>query len=177
MDKQNPNNKPNMPKMPKFNMNWLYVMALIIAILFFSSRGVDAVFSGGDGMKKDYTTFVSYINKGYATRVVINKKESTLRMYVAPDHVREIFKQGVDKMGKNPSISVEIGSVDNLEVFLNAAVKQKKITGYSYENKDEHGFSQILISLFPWLLVIGFFFFFTKINIKKEELSSLTTSW
>ncbi len=162
MDKQNPNNKPNMPKMPKFNMNWLYVMALIIAILFFSLRGVDAVFSGGDGMKKDYTTFVSYINKGYATRVVINKKESTLRMYVAPEHVREIFKQGVDKMGKNPSISVEIGSVDNLEVFLNAAVKQKKITGYSYENKDEHGFSQILISLIPWLLIIGFWLFIMR---------------
>ena len=75
MDNQNPNNNP---KMPKFNMNWLYVMALIFLVLLFSSKGMDSFFSTSESMTRDYTTFVNYINKGYATRVVINKKESTL---------------------------------------------------------------------------------------------------
>ncbi|ATV55103.1 cell division protein FtsH [Prevotella intermedia] len=159
MDNQNPNNKP---KMPKFNMNWLYIMALIFAVLFFSSRGMESMFSAGESTKKEYTTFVNYINKGYATRVVINKKESTLRMYVSPDHVRDIFKKGVDQVGKSPYITVEIGSIDNLETFLNAAIKQKKISGYSYENKDEHGFTNVIIGLLPWILLIGFYFYLMR---------------
>jgi len=159
MDNQNPNNKP---KMPKFNMNWLYVMALIFAILFFTSRGMESMFSAGESTKKEYTTFVNYINKGYATRVVINKKESTLRMYVSPDHVRDIFKKGVDQVGKSPYITVEIGSIDNLETFLNAAIKQKKISGYSYENKDEHGFTDVIVGLLPWVLLIGFYFYLMR---------------
>ena len=148
--------------MPKFNMNWLYIMALIFAVLFFSSRGMESMFSAGESTKKEYTTFVNYINKGYATRVVINKKESTLRMYVSPDHVRDIFKKGVDQVGKSPYITVEIGSIDNLETFLNAAIKQKKISGYSYENKDEHGFTNVIIGLLPWILLIGFYFYLMR---------------
>lgn len=148
--------------MPKFNMNWLYVMALIFAILFFTSRGMESMFSAGESTKKEYTTFVNYINKGYATRVVINKKESTLRMYVSPDHVRDIFKKGVDQVGKSPYITVEIGSIDNLETFLNAAIKQKKISGYSYENKDEHGFTDVIVGLLPWVLLIGFYFYLMR---------------
>ncbi len=148
--------------MPKFNMNWLYIMALIFAVLFFSSRGMESMFSVGESTKKEYTTFVNYINKGYATRVVINKKESTLRMYVSPDHVRDIFKKGVDQVGKSPYITVEIGSIDNLETFLNAAIKQKKISGYSYENKDEHGFTDVIVGLLPWVLLIGFWFYLMR---------------
>ena len=72
MDNQNPNNNP---KMPKFNMNWLYVMALVFIVLFFSSKSLDSIFSTSESATRDYTTFVNYINKGYATRVVINKKE------------------------------------------------------------------------------------------------------
>ena len=115
MDNQNPNNNP---KMPKFNMNWLYVMALIFLVLLFSSKGMDSFFSTSESMTRDYTTFVNYINKGYATRVVINKKESTLQMYVRPNHIRDIFKKGVDQVGESPYITVEIGSIDNLEVFF-----------------------------------------------------------
>lgn len=159
MDNQNPNNNP---KMPKFNMNWLYVMALVFIVLFFSSKSLDSIFSTSESATRDYTTFVNYINKGYATRVVINKKESTLQMYVRPNHIRDIFKRGVDQVGESPYITVEIGSIDNLEVFLNTALKQKKISGYSYENKDEHGFTDILIGLFPWICIIGFWLFIMR---------------
>lgn len=52
MDNQNPNNKPNMPKMPKFNMNWLYVLAIAIALIFFSTGGAENVLSGNQGIQK-----------------------------------------------------------------------------------------------------------------------------
>ena len=76
--------------------------------------------------------------------------------------MRDIFKRGVEQVGKSPYITVEIGSIDNLEVFLNAALKQKKILGYSYENKDEHGFTDIIVGLLPWILIIGFWLFIMR---------------
>ena len=91
MDNQNPNNKPNMPKMPKFNMNWLYVLAIAIALIFFSTGGAENVLSGNQGIQKDYTAFQTYINKGYATHVVVNKNESSLKMYVSPEHILSLI--------------------------------------------------------------------------------------
>lgn len=155
MDNQNSNNKPNMPKMPKFNMTWLYVMAIVMALVFFTTGGAENLLAGGEGMQKDYTTFKTYVNKGYATRVVVNKKESILRMYVNPEHIREVFKKGADQVGKSPYITVEVGSIDNLETFLNAAIQHKKISSYSYENKNEHGMMDLLISFGPWIFLIG----------------------
>lgn len=159
MDNQNPNNKP---KMPKFNMNWLYVLAIAFALIFFTTGGAESVFAGGGQKPKDYTTFQTYIEKGYATRVVINKTESTLKMFVKPEHIREIFKQGPEQVGKEPYITVEFGSVDNLESYLTTAQTNKKITGYSYENKNESGFLDIISYILPWVLIIGFWVFITR---------------
>lgn len=82
MDNQNPNNNPNMPKMPKFNMNWIYALVIIALALMFFARG-NGLLSSSEGIERDYTTFIQYVNKGYATKVVVNKNESTLKMFVS----------------------------------------------------------------------------------------------
>ncbi len=154
MDNQNQNNPQNGPKMPKFNMNWLYIFVIVaMAATFFANN--NGLLSMGGGVEKDYTTFVQYVNKGYATRVVVNKNESTLKMFVSPEHIREIFKQGVQQVGSAPYITVEIGSIDNLENFLNQAVKNRKITSFSYDNQKDSFLSNILVSILPWLFIIG----------------------
>ncbi|MBQ7422472.1 MAG: ATP-dependent zinc metalloprotease FtsH [Prevotella sp.] len=157
MDKQNPNN--NMPKMPKFNMNWIYVLvAISLAVVFFAG-GNESLMSSSVNVKRDYTTFVSYVNQGYATRVVVNKKASNLRMYVRPEHIRDIFKASAKQVGTEPYVKVEIGSIDNLENFLNTALQKKKITAYSYDNKSEDGIMDMIISFIPWILIILIWFF------------------
>ena len=139
--------------MPKFNMNWIYAFVLIaLAVAFFTGHG--GMTNTSASITKDYTTFKDYVNKGYALRVVVNKKSSNLRMYVRPEHIRDVFKAGVKQVGTEPYAKVEIGSVDNLEAFLNQAMQQKKIASYSYENKDDNGFVDILISFLPWVLFI-----------------------
>lgn len=40
--------------------------------------------SSSVNVERDYTTFINYVNKGYASNVEINKDESTLKMYVRP---------------------------------------------------------------------------------------------
>ena len=154
------NNQPqnnNNPKMPKFNMNWIYALVLIsLAVMFFA--GNDSLTNTSASVKKDYTTFIDYVNKGYAARVVVNKKASNVKMYVKPGHIRDVFKATAQQVGTEPFIKVEIGSVDNLETFLNQAVKEKKIGSYSYDNKSEDGIMDIVLSFLPWVFFIVIWF-------------------
>ncbi|MCI6234917.1 MAG: ATP-dependent metallopeptidase FtsH/Yme1/Tma family protein, partial [Prevotella sp.] len=149
------NNKDNMPKMPKFNMNWIYVFVLISLAVVFFVDGTGFV-NNSASVTKDYTEFVNYVDKGYASRVVVNKRASNLRMYVKPQHIRDVFNAGVNQTGKEPFVKVQIGSVDNLELYLNTAVKKKQISSFSYDNKSEDGLTDILISVLPWVALIIF---------------------
>ena len=155
MNNQNPNN--NMPKMPKFNMNWIYALvAISLAVVFFA--GNNGLTSSSASITKDYTTFIGYVNKGYAARVVINKKASNLRMYVRTEHIRDVFKASAQQVGSEPYVKVEIGSVDNLETFLNTALQQKKIGSYSYDNHSEDGLTSMLFNILPWIIFIAIWF-------------------
>ena len=143
--------------MPKFNMNWIYALVIIsLAVAFFATGKDGGLGNTSVSVKKDYTQFVEYVNKGWASRVVVNKNESTLKMYVRPEHINDIFKAHVKQTGPEPYVVVEIGSVDNLETMLNQAIKTKKITGFSYNNEKGNVFTDILLSLLPWVLLIAF---------------------
>ena len=145
-------NNENQPKMPKFNMNWIYLFVIIGLGLIFFAGGKNGFMSSSVNVERDYTTFINYVNKGYASNVEINKDESTLKMYVRPEHQREVFGGG--NLGQNPYVKVDIGSIDNLENFLNQAVQQKKIAGFSYDNNDSSLLTQILVNVLPWVIII-----------------------
>ena len=158
MDNSNPKNKPNMPK---FNMNWLYIFVIIaLGVVFFA--GGNGLFPSSAGIDKDYTTFKQYVAKGYATKVIVNRNDNTLRMYVSPNHIRDIFKKGTQEVGTAPYVTVEIGSVDKVETFLDQAVAQKKIVSYSYENKSGNTFLDILASIAPWIFFFGIWYFLMR---------------
>ncbi len=145
-------NNENQPKMPKFNMNWIYLFVIIGLGLIFFAGGKNGIMSSSVNVERDYTTFINYVNKGYASNVEINKDESTLKMYVRPEHQREVFGGG--NLGQNPYVKVDIGSIDNLENFLNQAVQQKKIVGFRYDNNDSSLLTQILVNVLPWVIII-----------------------
>ncbi len=146
--------------MPKFNMNWIYIFVIIALALIFFSGGTKGLGNTSANVEKDYTTFVNYVNKGYASKVEINKDQSTLKMYVRPEHQREVFGGG--NLGNDPYVKVEIGSIDNLETFLNQAVAQKKISGFSYNNDDSSLLTNILINILPWVLIIFVWFWLMR---------------
>ena len=161
MDNANSNNKPNMPKMQKFNMTWLYIFVIIALGVVFFARG-NGLMSSSAGVDRDYTTFKQYVEKGYGTKVIINKDDNTLRMFVSPDHIRDIFKSGTDQVGTAPYVTVQIGSVDKVESFLDQAVAHKKIASYSYENKSDSGLMDILFSIGPWILIFAIWYFIMR---------------
>ena len=148
-------------KMPKFNMNWIYLlMMVVLGVLYFTSGNVNSSVN----TEATYTQFKSMVLKGYAKSIVVNNKTNTLQMYVKPEHIRDVFNQGVEQTGKEPSVSVEYGSVDQVEAFVNEARKLKKFNGdFSYENKSDNDFfSTLLYNLLPIILLVAIWMFFMR---------------
>ena len=69
----NPQGDNNQPKMPKFNMNWLYGLIIVTLAMLFFTGGGNALLSGsGSSTNARYSDFQAYVNRGWAKSVVIN---------------------------------------------------------------------------------------------------------
>ena len=141
--------------MPRFNMNWIYAIAIIaLGLLYFSSGGPE---NSSIASKATYSNFKTMVSKGYASKIVVNKNQNTLRMYVKPEHIRDVFHQSAQQTGKDPYLEVEIGSTDQVETFVNEAREAKTFAGeFSYENRRENEFfNMILYNILPFAFIIG----------------------
>lgn len=148
--------------MPKFNMNWIYGIVIVTLIaLWFTGGGTD---NSSVTTETSYGQFKIMVMKGYASKIVVNKEQSKLRMHVKPEHIRDVFKQGADKTGKDPTVSVQFGSVDKVEQFIDEARAQKKFTGeYEYDNQKENNMiNMIIYNLLPFVLIIGIWIFIMR---------------
>ena len=145
------------PKMPRFNMTWLFTICLITMIILFFTGGGDAI--GGSAAKEaTYTQFKQYVDKGYVLSVVANKTESTLKIYINPKYTRDVYKMSAQNVGPNPYVKVQFGSVDEVDRYGNQMVKEKKIRSFSYDNKKDNDFWNLIISLAPLLLFFLFIY-------------------
>ena len=147
-NKNNPLGGDNQPKMPRFNMNWIYTVALVLLLILLFFNGGDSLFGGPSATQTaTYTKFKVYVDKGYAKSVVVNKDKSTLRMYVRPDKIRDVFGKSAQQVGTAPFVSVTYGSADALDQYLSAAQQRNKITDYSYEQDGNSGLMNILLTI------------------------------
>ena len=158
MEQQNNNQKP---KMPKFNMSWFYVLALVGLIAAYFAMGDNSVAEGSNASKEvSYEQFKNYVVKGYASKIVVNKTENTLQMYVKPEHIREIFKAGTQQTGKNPFLKVQFGSADQVETFVDKAREDGKFTGdFDYDNKNNGDITSFLLNNLFWIALIIFWIY------------------
>ena len=145
------------PKMPRFNMNWLYTIILIALIALFFSGGGDAL--GGSAAKEaTYTEFKQYVDKGYVLSVVANKTESTLKIYINPTYTRDVYNMSAQSVGPNPYVKVQFGSIDEVDRYANEMVKEKKIRSFSYDNQKSNDFWNLVMSVAPLLLFFLFIY-------------------
>lgn len=153
----NPGNN-NEPKMPKFNMNWLYILVIIAtAMLLFTNTGNNLLSSSGASQEATYTKFKEYVQKGYAKNVVVNSDQRNLKMYVKPKHIQDVFHMSAKQVGPNPYVSVDFGSVENVDTYLSAEQNAGKITEFSYENaKSNPLLNMFLSSILPLALLVVF---------------------
>ena len=143
--------------MPRFNLSWLYIfIAMTIAYLYFTSDD-----SAGADRSLTYTEFKSMVNKGYANKIVAYN-DNTVDMYIKPEHVKEVFKNDYKKVGRNPSMHVEVGSIDALDKFLEKAQEEGNFTGeISYEKKSDM-FGAIFWNIAPIFFIIAIWMFIMR---------------
>ena len=151
------------PKMPRFNISWIFILAIVALIALYVNSETGPV-QPTPRVETSYTDFQSYMDKGYASKLVVDKTQGVVKMYVKPEHIRDIFKQGADQVGTEPYISVEIGSLDKFETFVEEKRAEQQFAGtVTYEAKHGDGFlSNLFWSVFPFLLIIGVWMFLMR---------------
>ena len=150
------NEKKPKINMPRFNLSWLYMfIALTIGYLYFTSDG--------SGMDKQitYTEFKEMVNKGYADKIIAYN-DNTVDMFIKPQYVKEVFKEDTKKVGRSPSIHIEVGSIESLDKFMEKAQEEGKFTGsISYKKKDDM-FGALFWNIAPLIFIVAIWIFIMR---------------
>ena len=154
------NNQPKM-NMPKFNMNWIYAIVIAVLIGLYLTGGSD---SANTKKQVPYSKFKDMVAAGYAKKIVVNKNQSELHLFVKPEKVREVFQQSVEQTGADPFVTVEIGSVDQVEEFIAQMRTEKKFTGeFRYENRNSNELMNFLLyNILPIVAIVAVWIFFMR---------------
>lgn len=147
--------------MPRFNMNWIYgLIILSLGLLFFTGGG--SMMAGSAKQEATYTKFKEYVNKGYANNVVVNSEQRTIKMFVKPANVRDVFGKDPKQLGEKPYVSVQFGSTDELEKYLTEVQKAGKIKDFAFDNDKGGHFTDILIQIVPFIALIAIWIFIMR---------------
>ena len=149
-------NKPKM-NMPRFNLSWFYMfIAMTIAYLWFTSddnNGVDTQLT--------YTEFKNMVNNGYAQKIIAYN-DNTVDMFIKPEFVKEVFKDDYKKVGRSPSLHVEVGSIDALDKFSEKAQEEGHFNGeISYEKKSNM-FGAFFWNIAPIFFIVAIWIFIMR---------------
>lgn len=151
----------NKASKPHFNFMWIYLgIALLLGFLVIRSGGPSLLSSSNKEVT--YSEFKTYVSKGYASRIVANKRDGSLCMYVSPEHVRDVFPTSSVQPGTEVFVEAEFPSADKLDSFLEQQQEAGNFKGeVSYEQGDDM-FRNILWSFGPLVLIIFFWMFMLR---------------
>ena len=150
------NEKKPKINMPRFNLSWLYMfIAITIGYLYFTSD------ENGVNKQVTYTEFKEIINKGYGDRIIAYNDNSA-DLFIKPQYAKEVFKTNADKVGRSPSVHVEVGSIESLDKFLEKAQEEGKFTGsISYEKKSDM-FGALFWNIAPLIFIVAIWIFIMR---------------
>ena len=142
--------------MPKFNLNWMYmIIALILLGLYLSN--------GNNAGSKDvpYDEFQKYIQNGYVNKV-IGYDDNTVEAFIKPQFVKNVFLSDSSKVGKTPMVTTEAPSRESLGTFIQKEKDEMRFDGsISYEKKQNY-LVAILWQILPIAFLIGFWVFLSR---------------
>ena len=153
--------KQKKPKYPQFSLTWLYLIIAIVLGFLILNGGSGSLLDGGS-KEVTYSQFKEYVKKGYASKVVVNKKEGTLVMYVEPVHLRDVFPTTKIKPGATSVVQSQFPSADKLEDFMEQEHEAGHFSGdVKYENGSD-AISNFLWSFGPLILIALFWIFIMR---------------
>lgn len=75
------------------------------------------------------------VNKGYANKIIAYDN-NTVEMFIKPEYIKDVFKNDYKRVGRSPSLSVEIGSIESLDKFLEKLRKRVILRARSVTRKN-----------------------------------------
>lgn len=155
---QRPNNSNQPPrKTPKFSLSWVYAIIFMVLMFLFMKNPSEE----GVTRKISYSEFKEYVSNGYVEKVVAyddNKVELT----IIPDSVARIFGESMAQSGMPVVMTVEVGSIESLDRFLDEQGKAGAFEGKLDYKKKDNTLSNLFWNLFPFVLLIGVWIFIMR---------------
>ena len=152
MDQQNQNNSTNNKKQdtPKFSFNWLYILLIGGLIFMIMTRS-----EGGVSKELAYNKFQECVEKGYVSKITVDKDDQSLRMEPNTQGEKHIFGNVLKNTKGSPrAVKVEFGSMEKLEEYLEQERTKGNFKGdVQYEKQDGLLFT-LLWHIGPLILII-----------------------
>ena len=159
-NKQQPNN--NRPLLPRFNIFWIYgaIALFIVGWSLFSTENSDPV-------KSDWSVVEPLVERGEVERIRVVNRE-TAEVFLKKEAAEKYRNEDEGALKRLPATGAHlyftIPSVDSFREDLKAAeealpAEQHAVVVYENEKGD---WLNILGSILPWVLIIGFWFFLKR---------------
>lgn len=155
---QQDNNKSN-NRQPRYSFTWLYI--LLVGALTYMVFAKD---DQGAAKTVDYSSFKTMIEGGYASDIVVNKKNDELNMYVKPEYDRKVF--GNKNPGKKArAVKVQYGSIEKLEEYLDQQAAEGNFNGHVGYTNEENFIINLLMQFAPFaIILLIWLFMFRRVN-------------
>ena len=157
------NNKKSELKNPKFNSYWIYGAIIIVFIAL-------NVFGGGSWSQPKKTTqgeFETLLRDGDVEKVeIVNRKIA--KVFLTPEakdkekHTKNKKGSNFLSDGKEASYQFEFGDLQNFENSLDKIKSKDNLQTTVVYETDNNVMSEILISLLPFVIIIGIWIFIMK---------------
>lgn len=141
---------------PKFNFGWIYMLVisgLIFVLLFKDEQNVEKSIN--------YTQFQEYVEKGYAEKVEIDKRDLTADLYIQRKYDRVVFHNKNTKTGTRAA-RTEVGSIDKVEEFLDQQREKGNFCGEINYVRSGDIISNLFWQFAPLLFFVGLWFFIMR---------------
>ena len=146
---------------PQISLTWIYVViAITLGYLFMSGDGT--LLQAGSSRNATYSEFKSYVKQGYASRIIVDKKEGVLQMYVEPSHIRDVFREQKVDSKTRPYVVVQIPSADKLEDFISEQQEEEHFSGEIEYRQGSDDAMHFLWSFGPLILIVVFWLFIMR---------------
>ncbi|MBR4842455.1 MAG: ATP-dependent zinc metalloprotease FtsH [Bacteroidaceae bacterium] len=146
-------NKNNKPQKGLKMQSLLYVLLFIGFGYILLSKDNSTTLTG----KATYTDFKNYMEHGYVSKLVVYPNLGTMDMYIKPDSAKYVFPESSNPQPfSKPMLNVGVGSLDNLQEFIDLSQEAGTFNGDVEYEKKSHTVTDVLISVLPFLLLIVF---------------------
>jgi cell division protease FtsH len=152
----------NEAKKPKFNAFWIYG-AVSLVLLFFLLNN-----SNTTENEVSFSKFKEYVPQNDIKEIVMVPNMRVAHVYLTDEALKKdeykeyTKKKGLSLIGDIPDFSVQYLDLQNFENYLSDQKKENNLDFTLDVKQQDNTFSDLLMGLLPFVLIIGLWLFFMK---------------